>query len=235
MLVPTAEKIHALCPMSRLIECLEEAFRTGSVAPERHVASVPGGSGERLLLLIPAFDSAGGGAVKFSTVCSDNQARGPPTIQGAIVVFSEAGTPTALLGGAAVTRLRTGAASPLASKYLSRRDSSQLLIIGTGALAPYMAMAHWAVRPISRVSISGRSAERESATADIVLCATSRSTPVLAGRWLKRGAFVDFVGSFLPTKREADDDVMRRCRIFVDALEGGAGGPGLRAGTCTSH
>ena len=57
-------------------------------------------------------------------------------------------------------------------------------------------------------------------SADIVSCATSSVTPVLEGRWLARGTFVDLVGSFTPEMREADDEAVRRSRIFVDTFEG---------------
>ena len=62
--------------------------------------------------------------------------------------------------------------------------------------------------------------EESVRAADIVTCATSSPTPLVAGRWLKTGTFVDLVGSFSPTTREADDDVVRRARIFVDTFEG---------------
>jgi ornithine cyclodeaminase len=246
MRVLGAAEIRSLAPMPRLIECLREAFRDPPVSPGRQLAPVPGGRGDRLLLYMPAFDAAGAGAVKLATVFPDNSEHGLPTIQAALVVFSETGTPVALLDGAMVTRLRTSAASALASTYLSRADSAHLLVIGTGALAPYMALAHCTVRPIRRVTVSGRREERakETAaeirsligggievevaaapdeiapTADIISCATSSARPVLAGRWLRPGTFVDLVGSFSPAKREADDEVVLRSRLFVDTLEG---------------
>ena len=89
-----------------------------------------------------------GGIVKLSAVYPDNPARGAPTIQSAVVVFSDRGAPVALLDGAWITQLRTGAASALASIYLSRPESRRLVIVGSGALAPFMAAAHCAVRPI---------------------------------------------------------------------------------------
>jgi alanine dehydrogenase len=246
MLVLDAAQIQRLASMPELIECLRQAFRSGCVAPVRQVTKIPGGDGKRLLLSMPAFDPQGRGAVKLLTFVPENPARGLPTIQGMIAVFSEEGAAVAVMDGTAVTRLRTGAASALASHYLSRPDSSQLLLVGTGALAPYMAMAHCAARPITRVSVWGRRAERAAATAaairacvatgievviadsieraaataDIVCCATSSTTPLLCGKWLSPGVFVDLVGSFTPTAREADDEVVRRCRIFVDTFEG---------------
>jgi alanine dehydrogenase len=246
MLVVNAKAIRSLAPMPRLIDCLEAAFRSAWTVPARSVVDVPGAGQGRLFLSMSAFDNRGAGAIKLVTLFPDHPAKGLPTIQSAIVVFSNTGTPIAVLDGATVTNLRTGAASALASRYLSRHDSAHLVLIGTGALTLYMALAHCAVRPITRISVWGRRPDRAGATAetirsfvttdieihvphsiedavataDIVSCATSSTTPVLAGRWLKAGAFVDLVGSFSPTKREVDDEVVRRSRIFVDTFEG---------------
>jgi ornithine cyclodeaminase/alanine dehydrogenase-like protein (mu-crystallin family) len=246
MLVLSADQIRTLAPMSRVIDCLQQAFRTGCQTPPRQIEKMPGGTGERLFLSMPAFHPQGGSSVKVVTFFPDNRERGLPTIHAAIVVFSEAGVPSALLDGSVVTHLRTAAASALASRYLSREDSSSLVIVGTGALAPAMAEAHCTVRPITHVSVCGRSDERAEATAasirlrvgnhinvriagsteeaiancDIVSCCTSSPTPVVAGRWLRPGTFVDLVGSFSPSKREIDDDGVLRSRIFVDTFEG---------------
>jgi|HubBroStandDraft_1064217.scaffolds.fasta_scaffold05618_4 ornithine cyclodeaminase/alanine dehydrogenase-like protein (mu-crystallin family) len=246
MLVLNAEQVRARAPMAALIGALREAFRGDCVAPVRQLAKVPGGAAERLFLCMPAFASDGGGIVKLVTVFPDNARQAVPTVQAALVVFSASGTPVAVLDGTMVTYLRTGAASALASTYLSREDSSHLVVIGTGGLAPYMALAHATVRPIRRISVCGRSAARAAltaaavrsllapdvdviaadsaeaavATADIVCCATRSATPVLAGKWLRAGVLVDLVGSFSPATREADDDVVRGSRIFVDTFAG---------------
>lgn len=246
MRVFDAAEILALAPMPRLIECLREAFRDPPNPPGRQMTPIPGGKGDRLLLSMPAFDRDGGAAIKLVTLFPDNGEKGLPTIQAVLVVFSESGTPVALLDGAMVTRLRTGAASALASTYLSRPDSAHLVVIGTGALAPYMALGHCTARPIGRVTVAGRHEERAKRTAaeirsligdgvevelatslekvvpvaDVVCCATSSAQPVLAGKWLRPGAFVDLVGGFSPTKREADDEAVQRSRLFVDTYEG---------------
>lgn len=237
-------EIRKLTPMPALIEALATAFRSECTAPPRTIVAVPGGV-DRLLASMPAFDDAGAGAVKLATLYPGNASVGLPTVQAVIVLFSVNGTPEAIVDGTTVTRLRTGAASALASRYLSRPDSAHMVIIGTGALAPYMALAHCAVRPIERISVWGRNREHAAAAqaeiqrllthvevslvenlehavavSDIVSCATSSPTPVLAGGWLRPGTFVDLVGSFAPTTREADDDVVRQARIFVDTFEG---------------
>ena len=53
--------------------------------------------------------------------------------------------------------------------------------------------------------------------ADIVSCATLSPTPLVRGAWLKKGAHVDLVGAFTPKMREADDDAVRRARVYVDS------------------
>ncbi|HYB31993.1 MAG TPA: ornithine cyclodeaminase family protein [Steroidobacteraceae bacterium] len=245
MLILDAAQIVRLAPMARLVACLEAAFRRDWVVPARQLVELPGRAAQRRFLIMPAFEPGGGGAVKLLSIFGDNAARGLPTIQAAIVVFSDSGAAVAILDGTLVTRLRTGAASAVAAQYLARPDSAHLVLMGTGALAPYMALAHSTVRPIRRISVWGRRTERAAATveavramvpdatvvavhspekavaqADIVCCATSSPTPILAGRWLRPGTFVDLVGSFSPTMREADDDAVRRARLFVDTQAG---------------
>jgi alanine dehydrogenase len=245
MLVLGADEVRARAPLPALIECLRAAFRATPSAPVRHQVPVPGAPG-RCLLAMPAFDADGSGVVKVVTVFPDNPGNGHPTVQAAILVLSASGTPLALLDGTSVTYLRTAAASALAASYLARVDSAHLVVIGTGRLAPFMAVAHAQVRPIRRISVCGRdpgraravaarvrselpagievlaapSTQAAVADADIVCCATTSATPVFAGRWLRAGTFVDLVGSFTPDRRECDDDVVRDSRLFVDTFEG---------------
>jgi alanine dehydrogenase len=246
MRILNAKTIHSLVKVPEMVNALERAFREECRVPSRQIFAMPGREAGRLLLSMQAFDERGQGMVKLVTLLPDNHLRGWPTIQGVIVLFTKTGTPSAVLDGGAVTKLRTAASSALASKYLSREDSNHLVVIGTGALAPYMALAHRAVRPIQQISVWGRRPDRAEVTAaairstvnpgtsvvvpelldlaitsaDIVSCATSSAIPVLAGKWLNPGTFVDLVGSFSPSKRESDDEVVRRSRIFVDTREG---------------
>lgn len=241
-----ADQVRARAPLPALVDCLEEAFRGRPDVPLRQVLTPPGGAGDRRFFIMPAFAEDGATAVKLITYLPENAARNLPTIQAAIVLFSSEGVPLALIDGTMVTRLRTAAASALASKYLSRADSRRLALAGTGALAPWMAAAHAVVRPIECIDVWGRRRERVEATveairplvgpqvevraadsfetavrqADIVSCATSSATPLLEGRWLAPGEFVDLVGSFTPDMREADDETVSRARIFVDTFEG---------------
>jgi len=64
--------------------------------------------------------------------------------------------------------------------------------------------------------------DREAAIrdADIVSCATLSAEPLVRGAWLKPGAHVDLVGGYTPTRREADDEAVRRARVYVDTRAG---------------
>ncbi|MEE8293655.1 MAG: ornithine cyclodeaminase family protein, partial [Kiloniellales bacterium] len=127
--------------------------------------------------------------------------------------------------------------------YLSRPDCERLLMVGTGALAPYLVSAHAAVRPICNVLIWGRTPDkaiklakrldrtdfRVAATedleaaaqgADIISCATLSRDPLVRGDWLRPGQHLDLVGAFRPDMRESDDQAVRRARVFVDTRDG---------------
>ncbi len=238
----SAEQVHATLGYALLAEALREAFRVGCSAPLRHVHEV-GGEGGRLLLM-PAWRSDTDLGVKLVTVFPRNRARGAATVSALYVLLDGAtGHPRALIDGEALTLRRTAAASALASTFLSRTDSATLLVIGAGALAPHMARAHCALRPIAKLLLWGRNPERAQALAaqlrdeglpaqvladlasgladaDIVSCATTATEPVVRGRLLRPGTHVDLVGGFTPQMREGDDDLIARGEIFVDSYAG---------------
>ncbi|HUN47614.1 MAG TPA: ornithine cyclodeaminase family protein [Stellaceae bacterium] len=227
------------------IETLRQMFRAGAEAPVRHHHTVPvPGAPDATLLLMPAWQVGRHIGVKLATVFPGNAATSMPSVMGAYLLLDgKTGQPLALMDGPALTARRTAAASALAAIYLARPDASRLLMVGTGALAPQLVEAHASVRPIKQVVIWGRNPDKAqrlahrlsrrnlavSATddlanavhgADIVSCATLSKEPLIKGHWLKLGAHVDLVGGFTPAMREADDEVIRRARVFVDTREG---------------
>jgi ornithine cyclodeaminase len=238
----SAGQVHAALGYKLLAEALREAFREGCIVPLRHVHDVTG-AGDRLLLM-PAWRPGKDLGVKLVTVFPRNRERGAATVSALYVLLDGAtGHPRALIDGEALTLRRTAAASALASTYLSREDSATLLVIGTGALAPHMAHAHCALRPIGTLLLWGRTPEHAQALAaklrdeglpaqaladlaqglaraDIVSCATTATAPVVRGGLLRPGTHVDLVGGFTPQMREADDDLIACAEIFVDTYAG---------------
>jgi alanine dehydrogenase len=181
---------------------------------------------------------------KIVTIFPDNAAAGAPSLYGNYLLMSGAtGEPLVLMDARALTAWRTAAASALAASYLAREDASHLLMVGAGTLAPHLVRAHAAVRPIRRITLWNRThghavslafglavAGIEAtiaddlgtavAEADIVSCATLATEPVIRGAWLKPGAHLDLVGGFTPKMREADNEAVRRARIYVDTRAG---------------
>jgi ornithine cyclodeaminase len=238
----SADQVHAALDYTLLAEALRDAFRRGCTVPLRHVHDVTG-AGDRLLLM-PAWRPGEDLGVKLVTVFPRNRERGAATVSALYVLLDGAtGHPRALIDGEALTLRRTAAASALASSYLSRTDSATLLVVGTGALAPHMARAHCALRPIRTLLLWGRKPERAQALAvqlrgeglpaealadlaqglaqaDIVSCATTATEPIVRGSLLREGAHVDLVGGFTPRMREGDDALIARAEIFVDSYAG---------------
>ncbi len=249
MRVMTAADVDARLDDASLIEALREAFRGECATPPRHRHSVPpadgaGNGGGGVMLIKPAWRPGGPIVVKIVNVFPDNARRGLASVQGSVMLFDGAtGEALAAIDGRALTVRRTAAASALAADYLARRDARRLLVVGTGQLAPALARAHAAVRPIETVEIWGRTPDKAVALAraltsngiaataaavledavrraDIVACATLAHDPLIRGEWLLPGVHLDLVGSFAPDMREADDAAMRRARLYVDTRDG---------------
>jgi ornithine cyclodeaminase/alanine dehydrogenase-like protein (mu-crystallin family) len=246
MRLVSATELDEALDFPSLIDALAIAFRGGIVAPTRHHHAIERASGDAAThLLMPAWTSrdAQGGAflgTKIVNIFPDNSQRGLPAVFGVYVLQSGAtGEPLAAMDGTRLTHWRTAAASALAAQFLARRDARRLLIVGAGALAPFLAHAHASVRPIEEVAIwnhrpaaAGKLAGSLSAQglrvrivdnleeavrlADVISCATLAKAPLISGAWLRPGQHLDLVGAFNFDMREADDEALRRARVFID-------------------
>ena len=189
---------------------------------------------------MPAWSNEEYVGVKVVTVSPYNGQFNLPGIQGVYTLIkAENGLVEAQIDAKVLTVKRTAATSALASSFLSREDSSTLLMVGTGALSPELIQAHCAVRPITKVLIWGRSIEKAQAIcdnlttegvslspiesieagmaeADIISVATLSQEPLVFGKWLKPGQHLDLVGAYRPDIREADDETLSRSSIFID-------------------
>ncbi|WP_445003089.1 ornithine cyclodeaminase family protein [Halomonas mongoliensis] len=249
MRVVSAAEVAQALPWEPLVQRLAHTFREGVESPPRHHHAMHRPDGEATLLLMPAWEKAGYIGVKMVNVFPQNADHGLPAIAGVYLLSEGAhGRPLACLDGSELTRRRTAAASALAARELAREDAETLLVVGTGKLAPMVIEAHAAVRPIRRVRIWGRSAEKaealaaeyadrfetsavsdlEAATreADIVSCVTLSTAPLIRGAWLTPGTHLDLIGAFRPSMRETDADCLARSEVFVDTYAGARGEAG---------
>ncbi|HEU0003689.1 MAG TPA: ornithine cyclodeaminase family protein [Ktedonobacteraceae bacterium] len=140
--------------------------------------------------------------------------------------------------------MRTGATSAIATNYLARPESAVVGLMGAGQQAMLQLLGICAVRHISMVNVYSRrlpecekfcermshglkipvrpvASPREAVEeADIVITATSSSTPVFPGDWLKAGCHINAIGSNWASRRELDLATLQRCdRIVTDSCE----------------
>lgn len=231
-----------------LIAALRKGFASDEIlVPLRHHHDFPNPEvgADSTLLLMPAWHSGKDAGVKIVTVSPENGQFDLPSIQ-AIYILMDAltGSMKAIFQVKSLTAKRTAAASALASSFLSRRDSSSLLMIGSGALSSNLIRAHASVRPIKKVYVWGRNIEKAQAICDglknldfsceavrtieekitevdIISCATLSKTPLVLGKYLKKGQHIDLVGAYRKDMREADDEVIVKASVFIDTFQGG--------------
>ncbi|MGN7735391.1 ornithine cyclodeaminase family protein [Ensifer sp. 22564] len=244
-LLLNANQTATKLPFPELVGALQRGFAKGCQTPARHHHTLRSkGQPEGTLLLMPAWSNADDEehflGVKLVTIMPGNMNRKLPAVVSTYMLYDGiTGEQLALMDGNTLTSRRTVATSALAANYLSREDSSSLVIIGAGRVGSLIADAYSAVRSLRHIviwDINHEQADRLASSlrdqglpakstadiknaiesADIVSAATLATAPIIRGEWLKPGTHVDLIGAFTPEMREADDDVMRRSSIYVD-------------------
>jgi ornithine cyclodeaminase len=243
VLLIQASAVHEALDIAVLMDALEEAHR--GLMPEHgwQVLEQPDATGRRVLLSLPAWLAEDGLGVKLVTSFPGNREQhGLPTVHSIYVWFDPAtGEPAALMDGQALIFRKTAADSALGSRFLSRPESERLLMVGAGALAPYLIRAHQVARPgLREIGVWNRTRDAAQTlvndlvaegfgahvvddlddaleSADIVSAATMSGEPLIKGDLLRPGTHVDLVGSFTPLMREGDDALLRRAEVFVDS------------------
>ena len=149
-----------------------------------------------------------------------------------------------LMEGSTLGRIRTGAATGLATKYMARHDSTVVGIIGSGNQAGTQLEAVCAVREIKGVRVYSRTFEKRGAFAtrmreqlqiavtpvksgeecirgsDIAITITDAREPVLKGEWLMEETHVNAAGGNHWMRREIDGRAVEIAGpIVVDDLE----------------
>ncbi len=200
-------------------------------------------------LYMPGYvGDIGVSGVKIVSVFPDNPKKNLPSTPGTILLVNDKdGTVDCMLDGTYVTELRTGAASGAAISLLARKGSKVAAIIGTGGQAESQFDAILSgcdsveeIRVYSRTEekrlkfvekmknkykeglsvIASDSSENAIDGADIVVLATTSCCPVIDGTFIKEGALVCGVGSYMPSMREIDEKtIVKADKIFFDSKE----------------
>ncbi|MFF4384268.1 ornithine cyclodeaminase family protein [Kitasatospora sp. NPDC001547] len=203
-------------------------------APARSAVPVPAGE----LLMMPAAAGPFAG-VKIAGVAPANPERGLPRITGSYLLLDGPTLqPLAVLDGAALTALRTPAVTAAALRRLAVPEAEHLVLFGSGPQAYGHLDALLAVRPLRRLTVVARNAERAEALAayarklgltaevggpravrdaDLVVCCTTARTPLFDGGLVPAHAAVAAVGSHEPDAREVDGLLVERAELYVEA------------------
>jgi ornithine cyclodeaminase/alanine dehydrogenase-like protein (mu-crystallin family) len=243
----SSKQIRSAIEMKDIIEAMELAFvelSTGN--PEMPIrAHISIKEPEGTALFMPSYmkpsEMIG---IKTVTLFEDNKKNDLPYIQGMVNLFDgNNGTPKAVLDGMTITALRTGAASGLATKLLSRKDSTICTIFGGGVQGRTQLEAVCAVRDIKKAVIFdalpiaaekfakemgeqlgieivvAKTSKEAVKDADIICCASIAETPVFDDQDLPAGVHINAVGSYKPHVQEVPEEMVLRSRLYVDHRE----------------
>jgi ornithine cyclodeaminase/alanine dehydrogenase-like protein (mu-crystallin family) len=235
----TENEVLELFPMKQALERVEASFRAQSSAHainrSRERILLPRVSLHYMAAAIPGENILG---MKIYTVSRE-------AFRFVVLLFdAESGGLLSLTEADQLGRIRTGAASGVATKYMARQDAARVGLIGTGRQARTQLEAVAQVRKLVAVKVFGRDENRrrtfcremsdqlginlepsENAEGavrfgDIVISATNSSQPVIHGEWLRPGTHLNVIGANMADRREVDDRTLERTTtVAVDSLE----------------
>jgi len=187
-------------------------------------------------------------AVKIVNVHPDNRTKyGLPTVMATIVLVDpKSGAPIAIMGGTTITAMRTGAAGAVAAKYLARKNSKVVGLVGAGMQARTQLMGLLTlygkleeVKVYDKVEeardkfiaemepkygnlcslIPVGSVKEAVEGADIVVTATPSRQPIVKNEWISPGMHINCIGADAPGKEELEPEILKRAKIIVDDAE----------------
>ena len=226
------------------IQIMEDTLkqeRTGACT--QYLRTAIGLPNANILGLRPAYYERGYFGVKVISVYHTNAGTGYPSHQGQIVLFGkEFGNVLAVIDAMAVTKIRTGAVSAVATRALACQRPRTLAILGCGAqgqshldamteLFDLETVRCWDLLPDSarRLADAGRqtgcqaeaceTVEDAVRDADVICTVTPSKTPILRAEWVKPGAHINAVGACAPAARELDSALALNSRFFCDNRE----------------
>ena len=240
----TSTDIKSLISMEDAINAMEQAFASfsdgTSQVPQRYISGI-----KKLDLFIkPAYnENLGKIAVKIITQKKDGNLQGIPAILGVVLLLDmKTGAILAMMDGAYITALRTGAAGGIATKLLAREDAETVAVFGCGAQGKMQLEAVCNVRPIKRallydlftdaankiktemegklnISIRVEKNLEHLEQADIICTATNSEKPLFSQKDISKGVHINAIGSYKPNMQEIDPSIIKSGKLFVDSRE----------------
>ncbi len=240
----SAREVNEKLDMKSCIAIMKDVFMAFAEEKiENKLRSVLPIDSGKLLGIMPAVlpyrETAG---AKLITVFHDNYKIGLPSHQGVVAVFStDDGHLQGICDGSAITAIRTGAVSALATEYMANKEADTLCLLGGGVQASMHLKAIPLVRDIKKAYvwcptlaesaafrekhkdlypeieiIPYETAENAVKNADIICTVTPSHTPVLMGEWVKKGAHINAVGACAAASRELDSRCVAKSKLVCD-------------------
>jgi len=226
-----------LLDMADVMKAVEEAFISwvegkASMPPKSYLL-VEKGDFRAMPAAIP-----GAAGVKWVNVHTHNAAWGLPTVIGVYILSDpETAYPQAIMDATEITAYRTAATAAIASRYLAKKESHTLGIVGAGKQARYQILAHAEVFDIRQINVADLSeaaidglisslpgftftkCSAEMAVSSNIVCTLTPSrSPVVRREWVKPGTHINAVGADAPGKQELEPAVLSDARVVVDDL-----------------
>lgn len=237
--------VRSILELSAVMEAVEKAFEQHGKKkiqmPPKSYLYFDKHNGD--LRTMPAYleeqDITG---VKIVNVHPDNREKGLPSVMALVVLNStETGQPLAVMDGTYLTDLRTGAAGGVAAKYLARKDSHVVGIVGAGNQAKTQLMALSLVFDIHQVKVYDISKDRAeefrgemmqqmgaeiivassvegTCDCDILVTVTPVREPIVRSEWIKPGTHINAIGADAAGKEELDPMLLTRAKVIVDDI-----------------
>ncbi|MBN1517241.1 ornithine cyclodeaminase family protein [Candidatus Sumerlaeota bacterium] len=236
--------LRKLLNMENALEVVEEAYRfygegRAEMPPHLFMHLAEGDMTSRAAWL----PDLGFACMKNTTYFSGNHEL-HPLLATLMLICPETGYPFASMDATYMTRIATGAAGGIASRYLARTDAKVAGFIGAGAQARAQLEALVATCPniekalvydenieqseifISRhVDGSGldgdaaMSAEAVARGSDILTTLTPSRQPVVKAEWIRPGTHINAIGADAPGKQELEPELLAQARLVVDSWE----------------
>ncbi len=240
------QEVESVLEMREVVENVESAFRYHGLGrvemPSKLYLYFKKHNGDLRVMptYVPDLEQAG---VKIVNVHPDNKSKGLPTVMGTYVLNDPStGAPLAVMNATYLTDVRTGAAGGIAAKYLARKDSRVLGLIGSGRQAITQLLATSEVFDLEKVLVSSRSFQHckkfkeymedkvnaeieicktpeKACKADIVATTTPVREPIIKDQWIEEGAHINAIGADAPSKQELDTEILKRAKVVVDSWE----------------
>ena len=238
------EQVKKLLDIGEAVDAVEKAFRLYALGqcemPPKLYLDLPQFNGD--FRAMPAYIDGVAG-MKWVSVYPKNSKYDLPTVIATIILSdSTTSVPLALVSGTYLTSARTGAAGGVAAKYLARKDSSVMGLIGAGAQArTQLAATKYAVPGVQLVKVydprrdmaeafsSDLSAQlgldivvvdsiEEAAQSDIIVTTTPSRSPVLLKKHVRPGTHINAIGADAEGKQELESELMLSSKIVVDDM-----------------